>query len=67
MNTYEEDTKRFKAISEIKVKCRYCGHTNTMPVFMDSKICNWCNHKIQNNSKAYFKYKLIKELRKPQK
>ena len=67
MNTYQEDSRMFRALSEIKVKCKNCGHTMTMPVSIDSKVCSWCKKKVQNNSRRYFKYRLIKELRKPQK
>ena len=54
-------------MQDIKVKCPHCGHTNTMPVFVDAKICNWCKNKIYNNSPAYFKYKLRKEMKKYEK
>ena len=65
MTKYEEDTKIMQEYNKIKVKCKCCGHTNTIPVFMDTKICSFCKNKINNNTKTYFKYKLIKELRKP--
>lgn len=65
MNKYKEDTKAMQEYAKIKVKCKYCGHTNTMPVFMDTRICNHCKKLIYNNTKVYFKYNLIKELRKP--
>lgn len=65
MSKFNEDTKMFKALSEIKVKCKYCGHINTIPVFLDKKPCGHCKKIINNNSKAYFRYNLIKELRKP--
>lgn len=32
MTKYEEDTKVMQEYAKIKVKCKYCGHTNTMPV-----------------------------------
>lgn len=47
-------------IQDLKVKCPNCGHTSVMPVYVDTKICNHCKHKIQNNSKEYFNYKLRK-------
>ena len=47
-------------IQDLKVKCTNCGHTSVMPVYVDTKICNHCKHKIQNNSKEYFNYKLRK-------
>ena len=53
-------------LAELKVKCS-CGHVKTMPVFLDSTICNQCGNKIKNNTKAYFIYKLRKELKKNEK
>lgn len=63
MNKYNEDTKAMKEYSKIRVVCKYCGHSNTMPVFVDNKICSFCNKMIHNNTKAYFTYNLIKQLR----
>ena len=63
MNKYKEDTRAMQEYSKIKVKCKYCGHSNTIPVFMDTKICNYCNNLIHNNTRAYFAYNLIKKLR----
>lgn len=55
---WHEDTLKLKRYADIKVKCKHCGHTNTMPVFVEEKICSFCKKKIYNNSKAHFKYKL---------
>ena len=41
-------------LQSIKFKCEYCGHTNTLPAYIDNKICGWCKHKIYNKSKAHF-------------
>ena len=38
----------------IKIYCKCCGHTNTIPAFVDSKICRWCGNKIINTTKAHF-------------
>ena len=54
-----EDNNR----KSIEMYCPYCGHTNTIPVYVDNKICHWCNHKIRNTTKAYFEKKL-KEMMK---
>ena len=58
----EEDTRMFQAFATIRVKCNYCGHSNTIPVFDDYKNCRWCGKKIKNNTKAYFKYQIRKRL-----
>ena len=69
MNKYRKITHLEKLqdnLAELRVKCQ-CGHTKTMPVFLDSTICNQCGNKIKNNTKAYFMYKLRKELKKNEK
>lgn len=50
----------------LRVVCE-CGHTKRIPVFVDYVICNHCGKKLKNNSKAYFMYKLRKELNKIEK
>ena len=65
MNRYNYDTKAMQEYSKIRVKCKYCGHSNTMPVYLDNKICGFCHKTINNNTPTYFRYRLIKELRKP--
>lgn len=50
-------------LEEIRVVCP-CGHTKRIPVYVDYVICNHCGKKLHNNSKAYFKYRLRKELNK---
>jgi hypothetical protein len=50
----------------LRVVCE-CGHTKRIPVFVDSVICNQCGRKLKNNSKAYFTYKLRKEIKKLEK
>jgi len=64
MTRYQQDTKQMKEYAKIKVKCKYCGHVNIMPVFVDKKPCGYCKKEIHNNTQTYFRYKLIKELRK---
>lgn len=61
---YERPYEYYNKISDINVRCPYCGHTNIMPVFVDTKICHYCKHKIQNNTRDYFNYKLRKEIEK---
>ena len=51
-------------LKSIKFKCPYCGHTNSLPSYVDSKICGWCNKRIKNTSQAYFRrtlFNLLKE------
>lgn len=58
MTKYEEDTKIMHEYNKIKVKCKYCGHINTIPVFLDNKPCGNCKKILNNNTKAWFKYKM---------
>lgn len=57
---YKVNKTEDKNVTSIKVKCKYCGHTNSIPAFKEDKICNWCHNKIKNTSPAHFKYKLLK-------
>jgi hypothetical protein len=50
-------------LEELRVACK-CGHTVRMPVQRDYMICTHCSNKIYNNTKAYFTYKLRKEIQK---
>lgn len=60
------DDKLFSEFEEIKVKC-ICGHKTVMPVYVDKSVCSHCKRTVINNSRAYFKYKLRKELKKHEK
>ena len=63
---YDRVSKYSDAMEELKVKCT-CGHTTVMPVFVDKKICSYCGNIVKNNTKAYFIYKMRKELIKSEK
>lgn len=62
--TWKGDTLAFKFYDQIKVKCKYCNHSVTFPVFLDTKLCDYCGKKLKNNTRAYFKYKMRKVLKK---
>lgn len=49
--------------SSIKMYCEYCGHTNTIPAFVDKKICSYCHRMIKNKTQAYFTKKMIDMLK----
>ena len=59
----KKDDKMFETYNEIKVKCKHCGHTNKIPVYVDTQNCWFCHIKLQNNTKSYFKYKMRKLMR----
>ena len=56
----EKPFEYLNKLQDLKVKCLNCGHSSVMPVFVDTKICSHCKHKVINNSKEYFNYKLRK-------
>lgn len=60
---YYKKSKKYitedKNRTEVKVYCKYCGHSQQIPAYVDQKICSYCKKMIQNNSKAHFRYKLI--------
>jgi len=60
----KSDKKALSEETNLRVQCPYCKHKNMIPVFLDEKLCYWCNRKIKNNTELYFKYKLRKEIRK---
>ena len=59
----ENPNKYTDNLQDIKVKCPNCGHSFVIPVFLDTKICKHCNHKVHNNTKMYFDYKLKKMMK----
>lgn len=63
MKTNNDDTKILEMYTKLKVKCS-CGHSQIIPVFIDTANCSYCGKKLYNNTELYFKYKLRKELNK---
>lgn len=62
-----EIEKHYAKMKPCRVKCKNCGHTNTIQANKDFKICSFCNMKLRNNTKARFEYmlrKTIKEMNK---
>lgn len=58
-----KDIEKERTYAQFKVKCK-CGHVVAIPVYVDETICTWCKHKLKNNTKEHFKYKLRKEKEK---
>lgn len=50
--------KEFQRMSEeynkVKIKCKYCGHKNVVPVWVDKKPCNWCGNNVYRNKQMEF-------------
>ena len=59
---FREEIELHEQLKHLIVKCK-CGHMMLMPVQQDFKICSYCGHKVLNNTKLYFLYKLRKELK----
>ena len=57
----EEDTRRANRYMETRVICK-CGRRLPIPVWKDEIICGWCKRTVKNNSRAYFKNKLMEEI-----
>ena len=66
-NKQSIDKNAMDKFDKLKVKCKYCGHSMIMKVQQDYKICDFCKHKVNNNTRDYFTYKLRKELNKIEK
>lgn len=54
----KRDTRRFKEYAKIRHYCPKCGHTNSMPVFVDYKICSWCKNMVFKDKKTEFEYRI---------
>lgn len=62
--TFKEDDRLFEEYSKHKVKCKHCGHSTTMPVFLDKKICSWCGKYVFRTSEIEFKFRLDEQIKK---
>ena len=56
------DSKYFNKISELKVYCKHCGHSQTL--YTDKTLCDWCNHYIYRDSKQEFKDRVLEKIRR---
>ena len=60
---YDTSDIMFAIITELKRKCKPCGHTLLLGN-SEKKICNHCGYYVYKNSKIEFKDRLKQELRK---
>ena len=58
---WKEDSRIFDDLKELSVKCK-CGKSIAFTYRQSYKICSECGRKVNNTTKAYFKYKLRGEL-----
>lgn len=49
--------------SSVQMYCKYCGHTNTIPAFVERKICHYCHRQIKNETQAYFTKKMLEKIK----
>lgn len=60
-SNFKEDSKRFKYISNYRVKCK-CGHTMIMSK-ADRTICSYCGNWIYKTPAIKFRYEMKEKLR----
>lgn len=58
------DRRMFEYYAKLTVYCPNCGHSNTIPVQLEKKICSWCGHTVYRTKEIEFKEKLIKAQKK---
>ena len=51
----------YKNTEDIRTICK-CGNRVKLPVMKSYIICDWCGKRIENKSKARFKYMLRRKL-----
>lgn len=54
----QSDKRRFEYYAKLRVYCPHCGHSNTIPVQIESKICSWCGKRVYREKKFEFEDKL---------
>ena len=66
--SYVSDTKYFEERNKLKRKCKHCGHTQAIPLWIEKQVCDWCKNYIfinEDKEKKYrFKEKLFREMRR---
>lgn len=58
------DIRMMEYYAKLRVYCPTCGHSNTMPIQLDKKICSWCGNLVYRTEEIEFKEKLKKAIRK---
>ena len=62
MEKYDNSPKVLSAISDLKRKCKHCGHTMIVDR-CEKIICSHCGHYVYKTDKIEFKTKLIKQIK----
>lgn len=57
---FKTDKRMLEYYQKIKVYCPNCGHSNSMPKWVEIRICSWCGHKVYRTKEIEFKDKLKK-------
>lgn len=61
--SFRRDTKLLDDYSNLKIKCKNCGHPQVIPVFVSKSICTWCGFYIYRNKKTEFSDRLREKLK----
>lgn len=61
-NLLKQEIKRSNNLKKIRRYCKYCGHSQYVPSYVEYVICDYCSHKIYRDDKTEFKIKLKKNL-----
>ena len=56
--SFAEDTRRFDTYTKIRKRCETCGHSKSIPIFIEKVICEWCGNYVFRDEKVKFKYRL---------
>lgn len=59
----EEPVIYSSQIKKIQHKCK-CGHTVTIPEFVEKQLCGFCGNYVFKNKKDEFSYRIKERLRK---
>lgn len=59
----EREILKEKNEKSIKMKCKYCGSTNTIPYFVEERICRGCHRKIKNTTQAHFTKTMLEKIK----
>lgn len=62
--TKEEDDRMFQEMSKHRKKCKHCGHSSVIPVYVDKKVCSWCGNYVFRTDEIEFKFRLEEKLKK---
>lgn len=60
--TNKEIEKYTEEMTKFKYKCK-CGHSVTIPDWVDKQLCKWCNNYVFKNKKDEDLYRIKEKLK----